>query len=69
MHRGIPLSISGDDPGFYGTTGVTLDYAYATLAWQLSVKELKQFALNGIKYAAITEESKEKVSFIFVNTS
>jgi adenosine deaminase CECR1 len=69
MHRGIPLSISGDDPGFYGTTGVTLDYAYATLAWQLSVKELKQFALNGIKYAAITEESKEKVSFIFVSTS
>lgn len=65
MHRGIPLTISADDPGFWGTKGVSLDYAYACLAWQLTVKELKQFALNGIKYAAITEESKEKVNILF----
>jgi len=66
MHRGVPLTISADDPGFWDTFGVTLDYAYATLAWELTLKELKQFALNGIKYAALLDEEKDKVRIILI---
>lgn len=58
MHRGVPMTISADDPGFWNTYGLSLDYTYASLAWELSLKELKQFAINGIKYSATTEEQK-----------
>lgn len=59
MNRGVPITISADDPGFWGTEGVSLDYAYIALAWELSIKELKQLAINAIKYSSI--EDKEKV--------
>jgi adenosine deaminase CECR1 len=59
MHRGVPITINADDPGFWETDGVSLDYAYVTVAWELDLKELKQFALNSIKYSSI--KNKEKV--------
>jgi adenosine deaminase len=52
--------INSDDPGFWGSTGVTLDYAYAAIAWDLDLKELKQFAINGIKYSTLSEADKEE---------
>lgn len=41
MHHGLQVSISSDDPGFFNYQGVTLDYAYVTLAWELDLMDLK----------------------------
>jgi adenosine deaminase CECR1 len=57
--KGLQFSISPDDPGFFDYKGVTLDYAYATLAWELEIRDLKKISLNGIKYSSISEEKKE----------
>lgn len=63
MHRGVPLTLGADDPGFWATKGVSLDYAYVTLAWELGIKELKQFAINGIKYSSIKDTSEHMKRF------
>ncbi|CAI2367042.1 unnamed protein product [Moneuplotes crassus] len=60
MYRGVPLTISADDPGFWKSHGTTLDYCYIALAWELTLKELKQFAINGIKHAALNDTEREK---------
>ena len=59
MYRGIQFSISSDDPGFFNYTGVTLDYAYTTLAWELSIRDLKKVSLNGIIYSSINQQKKD----------
>jgi len=61
MTRGVQVSISSDDPGLFGYEGVTLDYAYATGAWSLSLRDLKQLSLNGIKYSSVSDEIKKNL--------
>jgi adenosine deaminase CECR1 len=38
---------------------VTLDYAYATLAWELDIRDLKKISLNGITYSSIDQAKKD----------
>lgn len=57
--QGVQISLSSDDPLFFGYSGVTLDYLVATLAWQLDLKDLKQLALNGLKYSSADEAQKK----------
>lgn len=54
MHHGVQVSISSDDPGFFGYEGVTLDYLFAYLAWDLDIRDLKKLSLNGITYSSIS---------------
>lgn len=42
LSNGVKVSISCDDPGFFGVSGVTLDYLVAYLAWDLDLTDLKQ---------------------------
>lgn len=58
-YRGVQWSISSDDPGFFDYEGVTLDYCYATLAWELTLRDLKKVSMNGITYSSISEDKKE----------
>ncbi len=59
MHSGVPVSVSPDDPGFWGYEGSTLDFVYAFLAWELDVRDLKQLCINSVKFASVTEEQKK----------
>jgi len=43
----------------FGYEGVTLDYVYATGAWNLTLRDLKQLSLNGITYAHLGDEKKK----------
>lgn len=57
-HKGLQWTVSSDDPGFFDYEGVTLDYAYLTLAWQLTLRDLKKLSLNGIKYSSVDDAKK-----------
>lgn len=61
MTRGIQISISSDDPCFFGYDGVTMDYVYSALSWELDIRDLKKISLNGIKYASCSEEKKTEL--------
>lgn len=53
------MSISSDDPGFFHYSGVTLDFIYVTLAWELDIWDLKKLCINGIKYASIPDQKRQ----------
>ena len=57
--QGVQASISSDDPGFFGYEGVTMDYVYATVCWDLDMTDLKKLSLNGITYSSVSEEKKK----------
>ena len=59
LAKGVQASISSDDPGLFGYEGVTLDYVYAFCAWELTIRDLKKFSLNGIKYSTVSDERKK----------
>jgi adenosine deaminase CECR1 len=61
LTRGIQASISSDDPGLFGYEGVTLDYVYATGAWDLSLRDLKKLSLNGITYSSVSKDKKKSL--------
>jgi adenosine deaminase CECR1 len=65
LHDGIPVSISPDDPGFFDYEGVTLDWVYAFLGWELNLADLKKLNLNSIDYATIDEKDKEALRPLF----
>lgn len=48
IHAGVPIALSSDDPGFFNYHGVTLDYVYAFLSWDLNLADLKKLALNSL---------------------
>ena len=59
LHKGLQASISSDDPGFFGYEGVTMDYLFAYLAWDLDIRDLKKLSLNGITYSSVSEAHKK----------
>lgn len=55
-HRsGIPIVLSGDDPGSFGYNELTIEFYLATMAWGLDLADLKQLAWNSIKHSSIPE--------------
>lgn len=65
LHQGIPVAISPDDPGFMGYKGVTLDYLYVYLAWELDIADLKKLCMNSIDYCGVTEDKKVELRKFF----
>jgi adenosine deaminase CECR1 len=60
INRGIPITISSDDPQLFDYTGLSYDFWTAYMAWNLGLAQLKQIALNSIIYSAMTESEKQK---------
>ena len=62
VRRGIPCVISSDDPGIFGYDGLSYDYWQAFMAWELDLMDLKQFALNSIRFSAMPPASQAEAS-------
>jgi len=62
LHKGMQISISSDDPGFFGYEGVTMDYVMAACAWEMGIKDIKKLSLNGIKYSSSSTEKKKELT-------
>ena len=65
IHQGVPVSISPDDPGFMNYEGVTLDYLYVFLAWELDIADMKKLCYNTIKYSSCTDSEKAELLKFF----
>ena len=65
LRQGVQVSISPDDPGFFGNPGVTLDYLVAYVAWGLDLADLKKLALNSLEHSAISQEDKAEILSFF----
>ena len=65
LAHGVKVSISPDDHGFFDSPGVTMDYLYAYLCWDLNLMDLKQLCLNSIEFAAISEADKKNLENFF----
>jgi len=61
LEQGIPVSLSSDDPGFFGYDGVTMDYVYAYIGWDLNLADLKKLCLNNITYSRLNDEEKAEI--------
>lgn len=47
--HGAKVTISSDDPGLFGYTGVTHDFLWITVLWDLDLAKLKRLILNSIE--------------------
>lgn len=61
MASGIAVTLNSDDPTFWGYNGLSLDFTYAFLAWQLDLKDIKQMAINSIKQSSVEQGTKDKL--------
>eukprot|EP00602_Paraphysomonas_sp_CaronLab_P008035 CAMPEP_0185036146 /NCGR_PEP_ID=MMETSP1103-20130426/28668_1 /TAXON_ID=36769 /ORGANISM="Paraphysomonas bandaiensis, Strain Caron Lab Isolate" /LENGTH=460 /DNA_ID=CAMNT_0027573561 /DNA_START=1 /DNA_END=1383 /DNA_ORIENTATION=+ len=59
MSPSLAVSISNDDPGFWGIDAfVSYDWYIAVLAWDLSLSAIKQMAIDSIVHSAIPAKSR-----------
>lgn len=61
MAKGISVTLSSDDPSFWDYNGLTLDFTYAFLGWELDLKDLKQLAINSVKQSSLNEAETKKL--------
>ena len=60
IKHGIAISISPDDMGLFGYTGVTPDLWSVFLAWELDLRDLKKLFINSILYSSLDKKEKDK---------
>lgn len=60
LTRGVPCTISSDDPLIFDYQGLSYDFWSVFLAWELNLKELKGLALNSLRYSALNEQEKQE---------
>lgn len=65
LTRGVIVSISPDDPGFFDTPGVTIDYLLVYIAWDLDLCDLKKLCLNSLEHSTVTKEEKVAIYEFF----
>ena len=49
-----------------GYEGVTLDYLYVFLSWELDIADLKKLVYNTIKYGSLTDVEKAELTKFFM---
>lgn len=58
IRHGVQISISSDDPSIFNYRGLSYDYWYAIMAWELDLKDVKQLVFNSITYSSLDEAEK-----------
>ncbi|KAL5012098.1 hypothetical protein ScPMuIL_010649 [Solemya velum] len=56
---GIPVVLGSDDPGTFGYDNFTVDWYMVFMAWGLDLLDLKQLAVNSLKYSAMNNADKK----------
>jgi adenosine deaminase CECR1 len=58
---GIPISISSDDPSYFGYNYVSYDWFMAVVAWKLQLQDVVCICLNSIAASALLPGDKAKL--------
>ena len=61
---GVPIVISGDDPGSFGYNDLTLDYYMIFMAWDLDLFDLRAIANNSIKYSMLASNRLKNQGYL-----
>lgn len=65
IRRSIQVTISPDDPGLFGYTGVTPDFWSIFLAWELNLRDLKKLCMNSITYSSLPTKQKQQALIVW----
>ena len=57
---GVPIVLSGDDPGSFGYNDLTVDYYLTYMAWGLDLFDLREIANNSIRYSIVPETRRQE---------
>ena len=58
FEQNVPISISSDDDGVFGTNLITDDLVLVVLSWDLEYKDLLKLLRNTIEFCCLTKEKK-----------
>lgn len=58
LRTGVPIALCSDDPAYMENETLTDDFLAATVAWDLSLSDLKQLAINSIMYSGLDKKTK-----------
>ena len=70
IQEGFPVIISADDPGLWGSKGLSYDFYEAFMAMSsqtMDLRLLKKFALNSLHYVTLGKEKKDKCQAMFTS--
>ena len=68
ISENIPIIICNDDPGFWGSKGLSYDFYYAYMAFAPAysgLEFLKQLALNSIRFSSLSNKEKSLATVLF----
>ena len=60
LSHGVQCSISSDDPAIFGYQGLSYDYWYSTMAWELDLRDIKKLVFNSLDYSTLNTQEKEE---------
>ncbi|MDB2607157.1 adenosine kinase, partial [Zobellia sp.] len=60
LRHGVQCSISSDDPAIFNYTGLSYDYWYSIMAWELDLRDIKKLVLNSITYSSLNPDEKRE---------
>jgi len=60
LRHGVQCSISSDDPSIFKYQGLSYDYWYAIMAWELDLRDIKKLVFNSITYSSLNPKEKEE---------
>lgn len=67
INKGIPVTISSDDPQIFNYRGLTYDFWTAYMAWELDLRQLKKLALNSLMYSALDKNEYDTALKYFLD--
>jgi adenosine deaminase CECR1 len=65
LARGVPCTISSDDPLIFNYQGLSYDFWEVMLAWELDLKKLKVLARNSLVYSGLNKSEKQAALTVF----
>ena len=61
IQKGLQISVSSGHPGLFGYQDLALDYLMIFVAWDLSLRDLKKIAINGLIHSSCDAETIKRI--------
>jgi adenosine deaminase CECR1 len=61
LRRGVPMTLSSDDPMLFGYSGMSHDFFQAIVSWRLRGQDVVMLLQNSIEFSAIDRHDKKRL--------